>query len=348
MISLWSPHHYLGLDLASANLPIDVVSTGPIGRFIPAYFDVSPMTVTLAAACSTGGQPFTYLGQPFSYANNPGLYLQPKSGSGSDTLNYLIGDWWRYENSWTERDYSDAANNLSIVFTNQLDEPVTRQTASTSGVILDGERLSYQKPLQPKPVFNAAFNLTLSASDLTDQDGVCYRPNASPLCSGYTFPPIDGAMPLYWGKLVIQDVYGPETQALEQPIYVEHFTNNGFVRTIEDSCTALPAISGFTLQSDPNNNGYTVLTTGVAVPPQVLAEHSAANLNSGQRAIRFSAPGAGARGVIDSVLDLNAHNLLWLAEDKDGDGNFDQTTQGRAQFGLYRGSDRVIWWRESN
>ncbi|EKF9625800.1 MSHA biogenesis protein MshQ [Vibrio cholerae] len=346
--SLVAPTHYLGLDLASANLPIDVVSTGPIGRFIPAYFDVSPMTVTLAAACSTGGQSFTYLGQPFSYANNPGLYLQPKSGSGSDTLNYLIGDWWRYENSWTERDYSDAANNLSIVFTNQLDEPVTRQTASTSGVILDGERLSYQKPLQPKPVFNAAFNLTLSASDLTDQDGVCYRPNASPLCSGYTFPPIDGAMPLYWGKLVIQDVYGPETQALEQPIYVEHFTNNGFVRTIEDSCTALPAISGFTLQSDPNNNGYTVLTTGVAVPPQVLAEHSAANLNSGQRAIRFSAPGAGARGVIDSVLDLNAHNLLWLAEDKDGDNNFDQTTQGRAQFGLYRGSDRVIWWRESN
>ncbi|HAS3150610.1 TPA: MSHA biogenesis protein MshQ [Vibrio cholerae] len=346
--SLVAPTHYLGLDLASANLPIAVTSTGSIGRFIPAYFDVSPMTVTLAAACSTGGQPFTYLGQPFSYANNPGLYLQPKSGSGSDTLNYLIGDWWRYENSWTERDYSDTANNLSIVFTNQLDEPVTRQTASTSGVILDGERLSYQKPLQPKPVFNAAFNLTLSASDLTDQDGVCYRPNASPLCSGYTFPPIDGAMPLYWGKLVIQDVYGPETQALEQPIYVEHFTNNGFVRTIEDSCTALPAISGFTLQSDPNNNGYTVLTTGVAVPPQVLAEHSAANLNSGQRAIRFSAPGAGARGVIDSVLDLNAHNLLWLAEDKDGDGNFDQTTQGRAQFGLYRGSDRVIWWRESN
>ncbi|EKF6712121.1 MSHA biogenesis protein MshQ [Vibrio cholerae] len=346
--SLVAPTHYLGLDLASANLPIDVVSTGPIGRFIPAYFDVSPMTVTLAAACSTGGQPFTYLGQPFSYANNPGLYLQPKSGSGSDTLNYLIGDWWRYENSWTERDYSDAANNLSIVFTNQLDEPVTRQTASTSSVILDGERLSYQKPLQPKPVFNAAFNLTLSASDLTDQDGVCYRPNASPLCSGYTFPPIDGAMPLYWGKLVIQDVYGPETQALEQPIYVEHFTNNGFVRTIEDSCTALPAITGFTLQSDPNNNGYTVLTTGVAVPPQVLAEHSAANLNSGQLAIRFSAPGAGARGVIDSVLDLNAHNLLWLAEDKDGDNNFDQTTQGRAQFGLYRGSDRVIWWRESN
>ncbi|EKF9599476.1 MSHA biogenesis protein MshQ [Vibrio cholerae] len=346
--SLVAPTHYLGLDLASANLPIDVVSTGPIGRFIPAYFDVSPMTVTLAAACSTGGQPFTYLGQPFSYANNPGLYLQPKSANNADTQNYLIDPWWRYNNQWNGRTYSDSANGVNLGFDNLQTSPISRQALNNSGIVLTGERVWYEKPVQLKEVFKAAFDLTLNASNLTDLDGVCYRLDATSPCLGFVFSNIDQTMSLYWGKLVIQDVYGPETQALEQPIYVEHFTNNGFVRTIEDSCTALPAITGFTLQSDPNNNGYTVLTTGVAVPPQVLAEHSAANLNSGQRAIRFSAPGAGARGVIDSVLDLNAHNLLWLAEDKDGDNNFDQTTQGRAQFGLYRGSDRVIWWRESN
>ncbi|AKB08156.1 concanavalin A-like lectin/glucanases superfamily protein [Vibrio cholerae] len=346
--SLVAPTHYLGLDLASANLPIDVVSTGPIGRFIPAYFDVSPMTVTLAAACSTGAQPFTYLGQPFSYANNPGLYLQPKSANNADTQNYLIDPWWRYNNQWNGRTYSDSANGVNLGFDNLQTSPISRQALNNSGIVLTGERVWYEKPVQLKEVFKAAFDLTLNASNLTDLDGVCYRLDATSPCLGFVFSNIDQTMSLYWGKLVIQDVYGPETQALEQPIYVEHFTNNGFVRTIEDSCTALPAITGFTLQSDPNNNGYTVLTTGVAVPPQVLAEHSAANLNSGQRSIRFSAPGAGALGVIDSVLDLNAHNLLWLAEDKDGDNNFDQTTQGRAQFGLYRGSDRVIWWRESN
>ncbi|EGR2467935.1 MSHA biogenesis protein MshQ [Vibrio cholerae] len=346
--SLVAPTHYLGLDLASANLPIAVTSTGSIGRFIPAYFSVSPMSnVTLDAACKTGNA-FSYLGQPFEYSNSPGLYLQPKSANNADTQNYLIDPWWRYNNQWNGRTYSDSANGVNLGFDNLQTSPISRQALNNSGIVLNGERVWYQKPLQPKPVFNSAFDLTLNASNLTDQDGVCYQQNASSPCLGYTFSHIDGAMPLYWGKLVIQDVYGPETQALEQPIYVEHFTNNGFVRTIEDSCTALPAITGFTLQSDPNNNGYTVLTTGVAVPPQVLAEHSAANLNSGQRAIRFSAPGAGARGVIDSELDLNAHNLLWLAEDKDGDNNFDQTTQGRAQFGLYRGSDRVIWWRESN
>lgn len=89
-------------------------------------------------------------------------------------------------------------------------------------------------------------------------------------------------------------------------------------------------------------------TTGVPVPPQVLAGLTSSNLSQGKSAIRFSAPGAGITGYIDSILNLNTHDLMWLAEDKDGDGSFDQTTQGRAQFGLYRGSDRVIWWRESN
>ncbi|SYZ82369.1 MshQ [Vibrio paracholerae] len=342
--SLVAPTHYLGLDLASANLPIAVTSTGAIGRFIPAYFAVSPMSnVTLDAACKTGNA-FSYLGQPFEYSNSPGLYLQPKSANNADTQNYLIDPWWRYNNQWDGRTYSDSVNGVNLDFDNLQTSPISRQASNNSGIVLNGERVWYQKPLQPKAVFNAAFDLTLNASNLTDQDDVCYRQNASSPCLGYTFSHIDGAMPLYWGKLVIQDVYGPETQALEQPIYVEHFTNNGFVRTIEDSCTELPAITGFTLQS----NDYTVLTSGSAIPPQVRAEHDTGKLAQGQRTIRFSAPGAGARGVIDAVLDLDTHNLMWLAEDKDGDNNFDQTTQGRAQFGLYRGSDRVIWWRESH
>lgn len=342
--SLEPPTSYLGLDLIEAGLPIAVASTGPIGRFIPAYFSVSPMTVTLTAACSTEGQPFTYLGQPFAYANNPGLYLQPKSGSGSDTLNYLIGDWWRYNNQWLERAYHDLVDDLTIDFTNELIAPVSRQSPLTSGVILNGEQLSYQKPIEPIVPFNADFNLHLSSNDLTDSDDVCYRTSYSGPCLDYTFENIDQTMPLYWGRLTIEDVYGPEIQYLDQPIYVEHFTSNDFVRTIDDSCTALPAITGFTLQS----NDYDVLTSGSAAPPQVLAEHAAGNLAQGKRTIRFSAPGAGARGVIDSVLDLSEHNLMWLAEDNDGDGSFEQTTQGRVQFGLYRGNDRVIWWREGN
>ncbi|ENM5906325.1 MSHA biogenesis protein MshQ [Vibrio mimicus] len=342
--SLVAPSSYLGLNLAAANLPIAVVSTGSIGRFIPAYFAVSPMSnVTLDAACKTGNA-FSYLGQPFGYTNSPGLYLQPKSANDADTKNYLIEPWWRYTNQWDGRTYSDTVNGVGLGFTNTLAFPVSRQATSNSGIVLSGESVWYEKPLQPKAVFNSEFDLVLNASNLMDQDNVCYRQNATSDCQGFTFTQIDRTMPLYWGKLVIQDVYGPETQPLEQPIYIEHYTSNGFIRTTDDSCTSLPSISNFALQS----TDYDVTTTGVPVPPQVLAGLTSSNLSQGKSAIRFSAPGAGITGYIDSILNLNTHDLMWLAEDKNGDGSFDQTTQGRAQFGLYRGSDRVIWWRESN
>ncbi len=136
--------------------------------------------VTLDAACKTGNA-FSYLGQPFEYSNSPGLYLQPKSANNADTQNYLIDPWWRYNNQWNGRTYSDSANGVNLGFDNLQTSPISRQALNNSGIVLNGERVWYQKPLQPKPVFNSAFDLTLNASNLTDQDGVCYRQMRHPL-----------------------------------------------------------------------------------------------------------------------------------------------------------------------
>ncbi|WP_337247273.1 MULTISPECIES: DUF6701 domain-containing protein [unclassified Vibrio] len=344
--SLVPPTSYLGLDLIDAGLPISVTSTGPIGRFIPAYFDVSPMTVTLAAACSTGGQPFTYLGQPFAYGNNPGLYLQPKSGDGSDTLNYLIGDWWRYNNQWAERGYHDLVDDLTIDFTNELTEPVTRQSASTSGVTLNDEQLSYQKPIDPMVPFNADFNLHLSVNDLRDSDDVCYRTSYSESCLEYTFENIDQTMPLYWGRLTIENVYGPEIQDLQQKIIGEYYTSTGFVTNNYDNCTLLPALSAFEFESDDfsvNQTGALPLVN-VTLPlePQPL------KLIQGVMPLSYSAPGASNRGLIKALLDLEQHGLPWLRSYDQSNTEWNDNVTGVVQFGLYRGNDRVIWWRETN
>lgn len=351
--SLNAPTTYLGLDLANEseneNLPIAVVSTGPIGRFIPAYFDVSPMTVALEAACSAGAQPFTYLGQSFGYASNSplGLYLQPKSGGGTDTLNYLIGDWWRYDNLWTDRSYSDAVNNLPIVFTNQLDEPVTRQAASTSGVILNGEQLSYQKPIEPIVPFNADFNLHLSINDLQDSDGVCYRASYSTECLDYTFNNIDQAMPLYWGRVVVEDVAGVENKQLKQKIASEYYTTSGFVTNTHDSCTQLPALTSSSFSSD----NFSVNQAG-SLPTVVVTYENQTNgpllLDKGLSALDYSAPGLGNRGVIKALLDLETHGLPWLRTYHQQSLSWQKSAVGLAQFGFYSGSNRVIWWRESN
>nr|WP_217533194.1 DUF6701 domain-containing protein [Vibrio metschnikovii] len=346
--SLVPPTSYLGLDLIAAGLPIAVTSTGPIGRFIPAYFDVSPMTVSLAAACNNIENSFTYLGQPFAYANNPGLYLQPKSGDGSDTLNYLIGDWWRYNNQWDGRIYSDTENDMSVGFDNPQEFPVSRPSPANSGVVLSDERVWYEKPLQPKAAFNADFDLTLNASNLTDIDGVCYRKNASSEdCEGYTFSRIDRVMPLYWGRLAIENVDGPEMQGLQQKIISEYYTLDGFVTNSHDKCTLLPPAVDFKFEWRPANASD---ENDLPVPSTItmLPETTPFTLDQGVRSLNYTAPGLGNRGVIKALLDLEEHGLSWLRRYNPQNGIWDDSVAGQVQFGIYSGSNRVIWWRETN
>ncbi|MBT2917342.1 MSHA biogenesis protein MshQ [Vibrio anguillarum] len=341
--SLNTPTTYLGLDLASENLPIAVASTGPIGRFIPAYFSPSSVVTSLQAECevtSPNDESFSYLGQPFGYKENPGIYLHPKSASGSETVNYFDSAWWRYDRQWDNRIYNDTVNSLPISFDSDLTS-VNRVNGVDSRIELSGEILDYQKPPQPIVPFNSKLDLTLLVSDLTDLDGVCYRETASSPCIDYTITDIDDEMKLRWGKLVIHDTYGPETSALSQPITSEYFTANGFVTNSFDSCTRLPDLTNFTLTP-------TDLTLGSGGAPEVYPTLVSQTLALGAANINFTAPGAGHQGFIDTLLDLNAHGLPWLRPYNDQNSAFENEVSGRVQFGLYRGSDRVIWWREKN
>lgn len=341
--SLNAPTTYLGLDLASENLPIAVASTGPIGRFIPAYFSPSSVVTSLRAECevtSPNEESFSYLGQPFGYKENPGIYLHPRSASGSETVNYFDNAWWRYDRQWDNRNYNDIVNSLPISFDSDLTS-VNRVNGVDSRIELSGEILIYQKPPQPIVPFNSKLDLTLLVSDLTDLDGVCYRETASSPCIDYTITDIDDEMKLRWGKLVIHDTYGPETSALSQPITSEYFTANGFVTNSFDSCTRLPDLANFTLTP-------TDLTLGSGGAPEVYPTLVSQTLALGAANINFTAPGAGHQGFIDTLLDLNAHGLPWLRPYNDQNSAFENEVSGRVQFGLYRGSDRVIWWREKN
>lgn len=343
--SLLSPTSYLGVDLLAENLPITMVSTGPVGRFIPAYFSPTSVVASLKAECkltSSSTESFSYLGQPFGYQENPGVYLNPRSALGSKTVNYFDSTWWRYNQQWDNRVYEDTVHDLSISFDKDATS-VNRINAGDSRIELLGEELIYQKPPQAIVPFNSKLELTLAASDLTDLDGVCYRATASSPCIDYTIADIDNEMKLRWGKLVIHDTYGPETAPLLQQVVSEYYSTNGFVINSFDSCTQLPDIANFTLTA-------TDLTLGSGGPPAVEAtlKIESRKLSSGVTTINFSAPGAGEQGFIDTLLDLDANGLPWLRIDEDQDGSFENSVSGRVQFGLYRGSDRVIWWRERN
>ncbi|MBN3574258.1 DUF6701 domain-containing protein [Vibrio neptunius] len=322
-------------------------TTGNIGRFIPAYFEL-PTTSTdilntpvLQGACSQSPK-FSYIGQSFGYSTNPALTLNPKAVDGSPVGNYVIGEWWRYSNNWGSRNYlSD--NSLTMALDTAASPSVTRTPATGSTMVLENEMIYYTKATTPINPFTASFQLLLTASDVTDSDGVCLKPNDSGNCQGINFDDVDGTMALRWGRLVINDTYGSEIATVRQRLELQHYQSDRFDTNTDDSCTSFGGIGNFVFTS----GNYTVVTNGSPTQPEVNASLTSAIASVGESWIEFTPPGSGSAGTITTSLNVD---LLfpWLKYDENGDGSLDDVTSGLTQFGLYRGSDRVIWWNEQN
>ncbi|WP_337970829.1 DUF6701 domain-containing protein [Vibrio navarrensis] len=337
-----------GAFQGSSAYTITAASTGNISRFIPAYFAVSPMTVALEAACSAGVQPFTYLGQSFGFSSDPGVYLYPRSTSGGAIFNYQHSDWWRYDNSWGNRSYL-ASNGLTIERDPTATPDIVLGTLGATAtnyrsVELRDEQIRYVKPFAPMEPFSSDFDLQLTVDDLKDQDGVCYQTSADGPCLPYVFEDIDQSLAQRWGRLLIHDTNGPETNPLSQKVEAQYFSGGIFRTNSDDSCSDLGSVNHFTFDS----TDFAVLKSGTATPPEVKATLAPSVLSLGVANINFSAPGLRNRGVIKALLDLETHGLPWLRTYHQQSLSWQQSAVGLAQFGFYSGSNRVIWWRESN
>ena len=314
-------------------------------RFIPAYFAASvSQSPTLAPACVAG---FSYIGQPFGYLVEPRLALNPKATDGTAIKNYEFGDFWRYNSNWPARTYSDSNTSESISFEQGV-ASVDRFTDPNNATVvqLNNEQITYTKGVSPINSFAASLQLTLDASDITDQDGVCYKTADSDStndCLAISFNS-DNAMQLYWGRLLLNDTYGSELSVLRQRLELQYYNSNQFVTNTADSCTNFGLITDFSFSS----SDYTVVTSGSPTLPEVNASLSSATAGSGESWLEFSAPGSGNTGTIISSFNMDINGVPWLREDADNNGSLDNAVSGLVQFGIYRGSDRVIWWNEQN
>ncbi|KGK09303.1 DUF6701 domain-containing protein [Vibrio navarrensis] len=349
-----APKTYLGLNLTDSGLEIADGSTGSIGRFIPYYLHLEGNIPSFSQACST----FTYLGQAMKFDRLPeisvaGRFYDELGANGEgETENYKIGSWWRYSNPWLYRNFSAQSSGFNITDTETpgLLSPQEGFAWPGSVVIdasnfiarLENAQIRYDKPYAPVEPIAEGVILQLSIDDTKDLDGVCYQTSSESGCIGYDFPSSESQNQL-WGRLLIHDTYGPETNPLSQTVEAQYFSGGIFRTNSDDSCSDLGSVNHFTFDS----TDFTVLKSGTATPPEVKATLAPSLLSSGVANIDLSAPGAGNTGTIVSRYDLSTL-LPWLRVDEDGNNSFEDSVSGRVQFGLYRGSDRVIWWRESN
>ncbi|WP_119564877.1 DUF6701 domain-containing protein [Vibrio cholerae] len=333
---------------------IAAANTGNIGRFIPYYLHLEGNIPSFSQACST----FTYLGQAMKFDRLPGIsvagrfYNELGTNDEGETENYKIGSWWRYSNPWLYRNFSAQSSGFNITDTETpgLLSPQEGFAWPGSVVIdasnfiarLENAQIRYDKPYAPVEPIAEGVILQLSIDDTKDLDGVCYQTSGESGCIGYDFPSSE-SQNQRWGRLLIHDTYGPETTPLSQKVEAQYFSGGRFLTNSDDSCSDLGSVNHFDF--DPTD--FTVLTSGTATPPEVKATLAPSRLSAGFANINFSAPGAENTGTIVSSYDLSTL-LPWLHVDEDGNSSFEKRVSGRVQFGLYRGSDRVIWWRESN
>jgi uncharacterized repeat protein (TIGR01451 family) len=311
----------------SAFLGNALTSTGTsdnLGRFIPDHFAITPGSVI--EGCDAGD--FTYFDQDgFATA----FTLTAQNQTPATTMNYT--------GAFAKLDLTDW-NNFTFTATGlpggaTLAGSATAPTGSWSnGTAVVNAKHQVSRPAAPA----APADITINAKP-TDPDGVT-TVSAVAVHAATTA--------LRYGRLVLQNAFGPETETLAMPLTVQYYDGTTFQTNDLDPCTTLSV-----LPASPPQWG------NILLPPASYTD----NLEAGETAptytsfadgtgvIILSAPGLGNEGNVGVTIDLTGAGLPWLQydwDDLDGSANgpYDGNPSAIATFGIYRGNDRFINWRE--
>lgn len=293
-----------------------------IGRFTPHHFDT-----TVEHGCS--GSTFTYSGQPFRVT----AVAMNNLAVPSSTLNYN-GNFAKDTTISNAGDTTFFANNI-----------IQGGTVATGGQFINGTG-------QTRLISSASpVTYTFTNKDTIPSVLTLHADDPDTALSSSTN---EATTEIRSGRARLDNVFGSELTALTMPLSIEYYSDNsliadtsddGFTLNTEDSCSSYDAtLAALTNYTANLQSGETVVTGAGAI-------------SAGLADIIFSAPGTGNEGSVN-LLANNISNWLtysWNVDCDNADGDDDITTgidaglcgpSAVASFGLYRGDDRVIYWRE--
>lgn len=311
---------YLGMGDAYERPPV------PTGRFIPAAFVVDPIYSSVGNSCSTG---FTYMGEP----KIPLHYrVQAVNTQGGITKNY---DSARYAQANAETAaLSVLATHLNEVSTDEFGQrlSVTNHQQWVDGTLtvsdLESAFLRHPDPLLidgPYPMLR--FGLQVASQGL---DAIGWHDGQELLVSPQgTAAAIPGSINVRYGRAVLEDVYGPDTENLAILMRHEYFDGNGFITHSDDSCASFQR-NDFQLVDNPQ--GLATELDGALTGTLIQGELP-------QSSLWWTAP----RNAGEILFQYNAPS--WLQFDWDQNGTLTGPS-AIGGFGQYRGNDRIIFWLE--
>ena len=156
-----------------------------------------------------------------------------------------------------------------------------------------------------------------------------------------------------FGRVQLENSYGPETSDLPQPLSVNYFKEGQYVLSEDDNCTRYDSSKLTIIDiSLINFSSVPPLPDITSVTDKFINETPPGET----RAIELIAPGTGNTGQVCVSYDIypwlqyewaiDEDNLQCPFVKADVDGLFNDNPRAVATFGIYRGNDRIIYQRE--
>ncbi len=315
-----------------------------IGRFHPADFLVSINDHgTLTPACGN----FTYTGQVMGYAVNPKLNITARNADGATTRNYTGGFMQLLTANGSAVNFSvpaadgsqsghDGTNptTLTVSLNSNLDNIIDNGNGTLIYPLSVLDQYLYPRDANSR-VLPYTSDIDLPLATIIDGDGVTDA--GSPILLQ------PAGVEIRYGRLLVDDSYGPQTDDLNLSVRAEYYNGTDFVDNPDDYCSIVAPTLAVTLDNWQDN-----LSTGET------SVTGTTGLLAGRGEFILNAPGVGSGsdtndGAVDLTLDLSstAPPQTWLLNDENADGLFNENPSCTASFGMYRGDDRFLYWRET-
>lgn len=317
--------------------------SGYVGRFHPDHFRLNDTAVQ--PACNSV-LPYSYLEEPFALI----VEMTPYSAAGLALQNYQNG-FNKFDTSLFGSMLSAVDESSSTTLTNRI--AITSAVTAddwNQAVLMAAPEIKMNRagnPDGPFPLVKIGLapidtdSVTLRDGDLdldTNGDGV---PDAAQIGST--------AIGLRYGRVRLDDSYGPETANLPVIFRTEYWDGSDWQRNRDDSCTQI-ALTDIAYPDGPISlvaNRSPAVGGGTTTGEYADLGTNSVGFTEGDAGHYFTAPGAGNTGAVQ--VQVNLTNYPWLRFDWNNDGDFTDSSLPAANFtfGNYRGHDRVLYWIEA-